>query len=69
MKDHLAEREELQWEGVFELLQDPEKMTPLVSCGTVGHRAFAEGFRGNIRNVAEGLHRAQTCLAGGVIVP
>lgn len=48
------------------LLQAPERMTSLVSCGSVGHWAFAESSRDNITHAAVDLCRAQTCLGGGV---
>lgn len=40
-----------------ELLQAPERMTPLVSCGTGGHWAFAESCRENTRDTAVGFCR------------
>lgn len=54
--------------GCSELLQVPETMTFLVSRGTVGHWAFAESSRENIRDSAVGLCRSQTRLDGGVVV-
>lgn len=53
--------------GCSELLQAPETMTFLVSCGTVGHWAFAESSRENIRDATVGLCRYQTHLGGGVV--
>lgn len=61
MKTHL--REELCW--CFELLQVPERMTPLVFNSIVGHWAFAESSRENTRDASVGFLRAPTCLGGG----
>ena len=54
---------------VFEMLQAPEKVTLLISCGTVDLWAFALSSQENIRNIALGLHRAQSTWGEGFLWP